>query len=256
MSYRLAVNVASYGTYQENAFGHLESLGVRHVEVPIPSREQTDALEAALERHRLTATSLMADCPLQAPDVVEQFHRPLHIANHLGTGILFVSVNTKGITKEIAYERLRQLGDEAAAHGVKLGVETHPDLADNGRVARETMEAVNHPAVGINFDTANVLYYADGPTDTLTELQKVLPWVVSIHLKDYSGDAPRQWAFPTLGQGHVNFREVVRLLAGRNFDGPMTLEIEGVQGEELSEAQMQERVAESVRYARSVLEEF
>jgi sugar phosphate isomerase/epimerase len=208
-----------------------------------------------LERHRLTASTLMADCSLQAEDVAAQLHRTLHVANRLGTEILFASVNSKGITKEIAYERLRALGDEAASHGVKIAVETHPDLADNGRVARETMEAVNHPAVGINFDTANVLYYADGPTDTLQELEKVLPWVISVHLKDYSGTGPQQWAFPTLGQGHVDFKGVFALLEKQGFSGPVTLEIEGVQGEELSEAQMQERVAESVRYARSVLDE-
>ena len=255
MPFRLACNIASYGTYRENAFAHLQSLGVRHVEVPVPSREQYESLEAELEKHGLTATSLMADCNLASPDVVEQFHRPLHVANHLGAGILFVSVNSTGIGVEGAYDRLRQLGDRAAEHGVKIAVETHPDLADNGRVARQTMEAVNHPAVGINFDTANVLYYADGPSDTITELQQVLPWVVSVHLKDYSGDAPKQWAFPTLGKGHVNFREVFRILEERGFDGPCTLEIEGVEGEELTEEQMHERVAESVRHARTFMEE-
>ncbi|MBW3625914.1 MAG: sugar phosphate isomerase/epimerase [Armatimonadetes bacterium] len=255
MSYRLACNIASYGSYRENAFAHLQSLGVRYVEVPIPPKDQVNALEEALEQHNLTASTLMADCPLQEEDVAEKFHHALHVANRFGVGILFVSVNSKGITKEIAYERLRQVGDAAADHGVRIAVETHPDLANNGRVSKETMEAVDHPAVGINFDTANVLYYADGPTDTIEELKKTLPWVISVHLKDYSGTGPEQWAFPTLGQGHVNFREVFRLLEGRGYDGPVTLEIEGVQGEELSEEQMQERVAESVRYARSVLEE-
>ena len=254
MAFRLACNTASYGSYQENAFAHLQSLGVRHVEVPVPSRDQADALEAALEKHRLTATSLMADCPLQAEDVAERLHAALHVANRLGTGILFASVNSKGIGLETAYERLRQLGAAAAEHGVKIGVETHPDLADNGRVARQTMEAVNHPGVGINFDTANVLYYADGPSNTLEELEKVLPWVVSVHIKDYSGDGPQQWAFPTLGQGHIDFPAVFRMLEKQGFDGPVTLEIEGVQGEELSEAQMHERVAESVRVARAAME--
>jgi sugar phosphate isomerase/epimerase len=228
---------------------------VRYVEVPVPSREQADSLEEMLERHRLTASTLMADCSLQAEDAAAQLHRTLHVANRLGTEILFASVNSKGITKDLAYERLRALGDEAASHGVKIAVETHPDLADNGRVARETMEAVNHPAVGINFDTANVLYYADGPTDTIQELEKVLPWVISVHLKDYSGTGPQQWAFPTLGQGHVDFRGVFARLQKQGFSGPVTLEIEGVEGETLSEEQMQERVAESVRHARSFLGE-
>ena len=82
----------------------------------------------------------------------------------------------------------------------------------------------------------------------------MLPWVVSVHLKDYSGTGPKQWAFPTLGKGHVNFREVFRLLEGRGFDGPATLEIEGVEGETLTESQMKERVEESVRHARLTME--
>jgi sugar phosphate isomerase/epimerase len=150
---------------------------------------------------------------------------------------------------------LRPGGAAAAPHGCKIAIETHPNLADNGRVARQTMEAVNHPNVGINFDTANVLYYADGPSNTTEELKKVLPWVVSVHLKDYSGTGPKQWAFPTLGQGHINFKEVFQLLESQGFDGPCTLEIEGVQGETLTEEQMQERVAESVRVALAAMEQ-
>ena len=254
MSFRLACNVGSYGSFRSIAFEHLESLGVRHVELPMPSDEQINAVEADLEKHRLTATSLMAmDGKISSEDVVKQFHRSLHIANRFGAGILFVSFHTDGVAPATIYDRLRRLGDEAGSHGVKIAIETHPDLADNGRVARQTMEAVNHPAIGINFDTANVLYYADGPSNTIEELKKVLPWVVSVHLKDYSGDAPRQWAFPTLGKGHIDFREVFKLLGSRGFDGPSALEIEGVEGETLTEDGMKERVAESVRVAREAM---
>ena len=49
-------------------------------------------------------------------------------------------------------------------------------------------------------------------------------------------------------------RAVFRLLEEQGFDGPATLEIEGVEGEKLTEEEMQERVAESVRVARAAME--
>lgn len=256
MSFRLACNIGSYGSYQKNAFDHLQSIGVRNVEVGLPaSNEDADRLEKELERYGLTATSLMLSMPYPVVEenVLTRFHEAVHIANRLGTGILFMSTHTGDAPLETVYERLRTLGDEAADHGVKIGIETHPNLADNGRVARQTMEGVHHPAVGINFDTANVLYYADGPSDTIEELKKVLPWVVSVHLKDYSGTGPKQWAFPTLGKGNINFKEVFRLLESQGFDGPCTLEIEGVEGETLTEEQMQQRVEESVCVAQAAM---
>ncbi len=254
MAIRLACNPASYGPYADAAFPHLQALGVRYVELPMPAPDRLNALEEDLERYGLTVTSLMADCPITEEEVAHRFHRPLHVANRLGTGILFVSVHSHGTPLDTVYRRLREIGDVAADHGVKIALETHPDLANNGRVARQTMEAVNHPSVGINFDTANVLYYADGPSDTLEELKLVLPWVVSVHLKDYSGTGPQQWAFPTLGQGSIDFPAAMRLLESRDFDGPATLEIEGVEGESLTQAETEERVAESVRVARAAME--
>ena len=253
MSIRLACNVGSYGPYRNIAFEHLASIGCRNVEFHLPADDQLDALEADLEKHGLTATTVMSDFPIHDEGILSSFHRSIHAANRFGAGVIFVSAHSKEVPLDVIYDRLRKLGDEAADHGVKIGIETHPDLADNGRVARQTMEAVNHPAVGINFDTANVLFYADGPSDTIEELKKVLPWVVSVHLKDYSGTGPKQWAVPTLGKGHIDFPAVFRLLEAQGFDGPATLEIEGVEGETLTEAQMKERVADSVRAAQTAM---
>src|SRR5438105_1325844 len=102
----------------------------------MPPPEGVAALEAELENHHLTATTLMASCRLASEDAVERFHGALHTANRLGTGIIFVSVKSEGTPLDVIYGRLKRLGDEAADHGVKIAIETHPDLADNGRVAR------------------------------------------------------------------------------------------------------------------------
>src|SRR5207302_1865217 len=110
----------------------------------------------------------------------------------------------------------------------------HPDLAHNGEVALGTMRAIDHPNVRINYDTGNVYYYNEG-VDGVAELRKILEYVGAVHLKDTSGGY-RAWNFPALGQGVVNFPEIFRLLNGRGFYGPFTMELEGIQGETLDEA--------------------
>ena len=53
-----------------------------------------------------------------------------------------------------------------------------------------------------------------------------------------------------LGEGIVDFPAVFRLLNERGFQGPFTMELEGIGGENLSEEQQQQRVAASVGYLR------
>ena len=123
-----------------------------------------------------------------------------------------------------AYARLRQVGDVAARHGLVVALETHPNLISNGDVARRTMEAVAHPSIRVNYDTANVHYYNHG-VDSVAELRKVLPYVAALHLKESKG-AYESFDFPPLGQGIVDFPAIFRLLDEAGFSGPTTLEIE------------------------------
>lgn len=52
---------------------------------------------------------------------------------------------------------LDRVADMAAAAGVRLAVETHPDtLADSPETALAVLAALNHPAVGLNFDALHV----------------------------------------------------------------------------------------------------
>jgi sugar phosphate isomerase/epimerase len=104
-------------------------------------------------------------------------------------------------------------------------METHPPLGENGDKAKKTLDAVDHPGLRFNFDTANVYYYNEG-TDTITELKKVAQYVASVHLKDTDGGF-KSPNFPPLGQGIVDFKGVFDVLRDVNFEGPYTLEIEG-----------------------------
>jgi inosose dehydratase len=138
------------------------------------------------------------------------------------------------------------MGDAAGAHGVTLAVETHPNVAHNATVALETMAAVDHPNVRLNFDTGNVYFYNHG-VDAVQEAQRAARYIAAVHLKDTNGGY-RTWNFPALGEGVVDFAGVFRVLGTEGFTGPYTMELEGVEGETLDAEGAKARVANSVAH--------
>lgn len=244
----LSCRPASYQEFADGAYAHLASIGVKYVEIPVPS--DIDVELAKLTKHGLKALSVQAACELETEDGVERFGSQIDVAVNLGVKFMFVSANTRGKDKSVCYERLRRMGEAAAAQGVTIVLETHPDLVTNGEVGRQTMAGVNHPNVRINWDTANVYHYNEG-IDGIAELQKVIEFIGAVHLKDTSGKF-KAWNFPAFGEGVVDFKEVFRLMNARGFYGPFTMEIEGVEGESLDRAATEARVAKSVAHLRSL----
>jgi len=242
----LSCRPGSYQGFARGAYAHLAKIGVRYVEIPVPA--DIDAELARLSSLGLVVASLHGQCDLAAPDAVERFAPQVGVARKLGAKLIYLSVNVPEDRKPDGYERLRRMGDAAGAQGVTIVIETHPNLVTNGTVGRETMERVNHPNVRINWDTANVYYYNDG-VDGIAEMKKLIEFIGAVHLKDTNG-RPKTWHFPALGEGIVDFKEIFRLLNARGFNGPFTMEIEGVEGESLDRAATEDRVARSVDHLR------
>jgi L-ribulose-5-phosphate 3-epimerase len=168
----------------------------------------------------------------------------------LACRLMFASAQRGELPAETAYKRLREAGEAAGAHGVTIALETHPDLMTNAEVALQTMRAVDHPHVRMNFDTANLYFYNRG-IDCVEQLRKVVRYVAAVHLKDTDGGY-RHWHFPALGEGIVDFAGLFEVLDQAGFDGPCTLEIEGIEGEEKTEQLVCERVAASVNHLRKL----
>lgn len=248
----LACNVYSYGRYRERAFEHMQAIGIRYAEVSISKPEDADEWLKQAQPHGIRFSSIICPCDVSTDAGAEEFAGIAQAVQQMGAPIAFISVHAGELPLPDVYRRLRRIGDIAGERGVKVAMETHPDLITNGDVARRTMQALAHPNVGINFDTANIYYYNEG-TDSVTELRKVLPHVFSVHLKDTNGK-PRTWYFPTLGQGVVDFVEIFRLLLEHGFRGPFTMELEGIEGENLTEEQQMERVSQSYTYVSQIVE--
>ena len=246
----IACRVASYGKYQDRAWRHLPEIGITHVEVPVPPTAYVAIVRNWLSDHGLKATSLQAFCDIAHEKAVDAMKPQLEACSALGARICFVSIRAGETECSVVWKRLRAIGDEAAQRGITVAMETHPDLITNGSVAAETMRAIDHPNVRVNFDTANIYFYNEG-LNTISELEKVIDWVGAVHLKDTTGGY-QEWNFPALGTGVVDLGQVIQMMNARGFTGPFTIELEGTKGIEKTETEHLQYIADSVAYLRTI----
>jgi inosose dehydratase len=235
-------------------YEHLPTLGIRYLQIGAPPLSQVEQVQERLHQHGLEAIVLTARYLEEETAATEaataDWINAFDAAVRMGVKWVHSSVKAGAKPKALLYNWLAQMGEEAAARGVTVVLETHPNLLHNGDVCLQTMHAVNHPAIRINFDTGNISFYNEG-TDAVRELRKVAPYVASTHLKDHSGKFQER-CFSTLGAGVVDFAGVRRTLLEVGYQGPWILQIEGVEGEELTQAQVKERMAKSVAYLRGL----
>ncbi|MFN3278745.1 MAG: sugar phosphate isomerase/epimerase family protein [Paracoccus hibiscisoli] len=82
---------------------------------------------------------------------------------------------------------LRRVADLAQALGLRLAIETHPGtLADSPATAQTLLDALDHPAIGLNFD---VLHIWEAGADPLAALHRLRPHVLHLHLKSVTDRA-------------------------------------------------------------------
>jgi len=246
----LACRLASYGKFQDVAWTHLPSIGIKYVFLNVPAPDQVEATKKRLVEHGLIAVVLRGDADLSKASGVGRLAAQLEICERMGVKYMFLSAKRRGAEKRVIYERLRQAGDTAKKHGVTIALETHPDLGTNGDVHLETMKQINHPNVRVNFDTGNIHFYNKN-TDAPTELKKIIDYVATVEVKDHNGEY-MTWNFPPLGRGVVNIPEVLRILKEHGYSGPLTMEIEGIEGVKWDEAETKKNIADSAAYLRSL----
>ncbi len=246
----LALRAASYGKYDAVAWTHMPSIGLHYVFLPVPAADQVGAVVAKLKENKLTPLVLRGNTDLSKDSCVDELAAQAGICEKMGVKYMFLSAKCNGAEKSVVYERLRHAGEAAKQHGVTISLETHPELCTNGDVQLETMKAINHPNVRINFDTGNITFYNKNTT-AAAELKKIIDYVATVEIKDHNAEF-ESWNFPTLGTGKVDFPAIFGILKEHKYRGPVTIEFEGVKGVELTEEQTKKAIADSVAYVKSI----
>ncbi|HDP35344.1 MAG TPA: hypothetical protein ENN29_09575 [Candidatus Hydrogenedentes bacterium] len=258
---RLACRLANYGPdtgtvpnkgqpLQDIALAHIRDMGLKYVFLSIPKPEEVDGVLAQLKEYGLEALVVRGDTDLSTEESVAELASQAAVCERLGARYMFLSPKRHGAPKEIVYERLRRAGEAAAKHGVIIALETHPDLGTNGGIHVETMKAIDHPNVRVNYDTANITYYNEN-TDAVAELKKCIDYVATVEVKDHNAEL-ESWFFPALGEGVVDFPAIFNMLRAHGYTGPVTLEVEGVKGVEWSVEDRKKAMEDSVAYLRGI----
>ena len=123
-----------------------------------------------------------------------------------------------------AAEGYKQIGAAVDPFGMHLAFETHMSyIHDTPEAASKLVRLIDSPAVGINMDYGNTVYFANQPdlSKTIALYGKKL---FDLHLKNSVGLATGERVPTALGGGEINHREYLRLLKASGYTGPVTLE--------------------------------
>lgn len=153
--------------------------------------------------------------------------------------------------RDLAIERVRELGDAAKAQGVQLSLEMYEDTyVGTADEAVSFITDVDHDAVGLNPDLGNLvrLHREVEPWEDMFE--KVLPHSNFWHIKNYTRDYdPATGAYSSapmpLKYGYINYRKVIRRALELGYTGPFCCEHYGSDSLGV--------IAENVHYIRQVL---
>jgi len=137
-------------------------------------------------------------------------------------------------------ERWGRIMNVYAKENVKFALEVHPtEVAFDYWSTVRTLEALDHPNFGINFDPSHFVWqFLDVPDFIRTFKDKIFHvdckdakkrldgrnGVMSSHLG--FGSMSRGWDFISVGHGDVPWEDMIRMLNEIGYDGPISIEWE------------------------------
>jgi len=226
----------------------MNRIGIEHVHLAVrPALQDTgkDFL-TAVQRQSWTISSTMIDFPQEdystlknikatggiVPDEYWQQNHNLFVGaadvtvamgvKYLSMHAGFIDDSDPAYAKKF-YDRINCLADVAAERNIILLLETGQETAQD---LRNFLEKLNHPAVGVNFDPANMILYDKG--NPIEAVKVLSPWVKHIHIKDaIRTKQPGTWGTEvSWGDGEVRPERFLNALKEIGFEGVLAIERE------------------------------
>jgi sugar phosphate isomerase/epimerase len=226
----------------------MKDLGLEHVHLGIRGavEDSSGAALDAIKAQNWTITSTMIDFPQEdystldsikvTGGVVPDEHWPHNRDLFAGAakitaelGVKYLSMHAGFVDESDAayaakvHERIRTLADAAKDNGVILLLETGQETAEE---LRGFLEKLDHDAVAVNFDPANMILYDKG--DPIEAVRVLAPWIRHLHAKDATRTTqPGTWgAEVPWGDGQVGVAAFLDVLGEVGFSGAMAIERE------------------------------
>jgi sugar phosphate isomerase/epimerase len=244
----LASHTVAYpNTSLERALAGIAQAGFKNVEIAavpgfadhlIPeemTNEDYEKVKQLLSKHNLELISIGAHLMVESAGTdllqsasnraIELTKNRIDLADRLGARWVTIAAGEakNAEEKNTFYDNMKELGDYAKSRNVIIGLETHGGITATGKSCLEAMNAIMHEYVKINYDTANIRYFADESPEE--DLDIIMLHVVHMHLKDIKGQSGSYEITP-LGEGDVNFNKIFEITSKYGFTGPFSVEVE------------------------------
>jgi sugar phosphate isomerase/epimerase len=128
--------------------------------------------------------------------------------------------------------------------GVKLAIENHGLMANDGDFQKSIIEAVGSPRLGLTLDTGNYAWAGHSPETVQRYFDTLQPYVFSVHIKDCVWRNGKVEFVPA-GEGQLKIEKLLTELVKRGYQGAVVSEFEG-------EGDYREGTRKSVAYLKSV----
>jgi sugar phosphate isomerase/epimerase len=140
----------------------------------------------------------------------------------LSTHIGFIDHTHPDYAKKF-YDRVRFLADASAEQNVTLLLETGQETAED---LKRFLEELEHPALAVNFDPANMLLYDEG--HPIQAVKILAPWLRHVHIKDaVRADTLGTWGTEVpWGDGQVGQQRFLTAIRDISFTGALAVERE------------------------------
>lgn len=226
----------------------MDEIGIDHVHLAIRPAIEENAEDylAALEKQNWTISATMIDFPQEdyttldtikatggiVPDECWETNSRLfkdaakvtarlevkYLSMHAG----FIDQSNAAYIEKF-HSRIKTLADAASQEGIVLLLETGQETSEQ---LKAFLTELNHPAVGVNFDPANMILYDKG--EPVEAVRTLAPWIRHIHIKDaIRTTRPGTWGTEVLwGEGQVVPEEFLSVLEEIGYEGTLAIERE------------------------------
>lgn len=263
----VAINAYSFREFSPFvAYRYAPKAGIRYVDLPasvsgsqfVPELMNDDDIQRLKDRLTqmgVVPATIGVYADLLNPMHPEAMRRRIVFAEKMGVNTLISDAARKTEVNADEWRKLvntlRYLGDYALDHGVRIAIETHVGLTHSGALAAKLLDEVDHPGVGVNYDTGNIYFYNDD-VNPVDDVKLVANRVFAVHLKDTEGGKGDWGGFCDLGQGKVDLPAIIAVLQSVGFRGPYGIELEGKPGQDLNRDGYFQSILRSVDYLRKI----